>query len=233
MIKVITFDLDDTLWSIEGVIEQAEMRCYEWLQVHAPALTDSFSMGELRAHKLEFYQSNSTYRHQISRLRIDAMMALMTAVGIEQQQAKTMAEQVFEVFIEARHNIELFAEVPALMTELSSRYRLGALTNGNADISRLPLTQWLEFSFSAEQLDASKPAAAHFLAAINATGIKASQLLHVGDHPEHDIQGAQDAGCHAIWFNPAHRRWPLDRPEPQQIASLNDLPAMIELIDAD
>jgi FMN phosphatase YigB (HAD superfamily) len=27
-------------------------------------------------------------------------------------------------------------------------------------------------------------------------------MIHIGDHIEHDVMGANNAGWHSIWFNP-------------------------------
>ena len=232
MIEVITFDLDDTLWSLPPVIESAELRLYHWLEAQAPALTDRFTLAQLTHMRREFSHQHTDYRHQISRLRIDALVDALTLAGYADKQALNIATRGFEVFLEARHEVEIFAEAPGVLEELSGRYRLGALTNGNADISRLPIHHWFEFSFSAEQLNASKPAPDHFHAAMRATGVGASQIVHVGDSIEHDVQAALDAGCHAVWFNPNREDRAFKGAVPQQVFSLRELPAAIERIAA-
>ena len=52
VIKVIAFDLDDTLWAVKPVIIRAEQRLDSWLKTHVPELRyDVHSMRELR-HEL-------------------------------------------------------------------------------------------------------------------------------------------------------------------------------------
>ena len=49
MIKVIAFDLDDTLWAVKPVIIRAEQRLDEWFTLHIPELLfDVTSMRDLR-----------------------------------------------------------------------------------------------------------------------------------------------------------------------------------------
>ena len=231
MIEVITFDLDDTLWSVDSVISRAEQQYYDWLEMHASTLTERFSLDELRNRRLDFYRNNPRYQHKISQLRIDALASELRLLGYDTKDADTLANNAFTVFLDARHDIELFPDAVAVLPQLAQHYRLGALTNGNADFSRLPLAQWLEFGFTAEQLNASKPAADHFQAAMAVTGVPASAIVHVGDHPEHDVLGAIAAGCHAVWYNPNQQPWQADQPTPTEIRSLLELPDVIRRLE--
>ena len=48
MIKVITFDLDDTLWQATPVLIKAEQAVYQWLTNTQPASADHYSAESLR-----------------------------------------------------------------------------------------------------------------------------------------------------------------------------------------
>lgn len=227
MIKVITFDLDDTLWPIEPVLMQAEQRQYDWLKKHAPQLALKYSLTQLTRLRLDLYHDHPHYHHQISQVRIDATAQALCQCGYAKGQAQALAQQAFDIFLHARHQVELFNEVPTVIEQLASDYRLGVLTNGNADIYRLPIGHWFDFSFSAEQLDSSKPAVAHFEAAMASAGVAAHEIVHIGDHAEHDIEGARAAGCRAVWFNPDQLPWPFSTPAPAQVHTLASLPGVI------
>ena len=55
-------------------------------------------------------------------------------------------------------------------------------------------TDLLVLAFLAEELNASKPAPDMFHAAIERAGVTPERIVHVGDHPEHDVQGAREVG---------------------------------------
>ena len=57
---------------------------------------------------------------------------------------------------------------------LARRHRLGALTNGNADIARLGLDRFFRFAFSAADVGAAKPAPEMFRAALLHTSVMAA-----------------------------------------------------------
>jgi putative hydrolase of the HAD superfamily len=62
---------------------------------------------------------------------------------------------------------------------------------------------------------AAKPAAPIFAEAVRRAGVTREQVLHVGDHPENDIEGARSAGLKSVWMNRKNAAWPerLGRPE--------------------
>ena len=72
-IKLITFDLDNTLWDVEPVLERAEQAQYQWLQEHRPRLCEQLSLLDLRDFKNNFHRDNPQYDHQIGELRLRAL----------------------------------------------------------------------------------------------------------------------------------------------------------------
>jgi putative hydrolase of the HAD superfamily len=226
-IKVITFDLDDTLWNVAPVLVAAEDAVYDWLSRHTPEVTARYSPDALRKERWQFWKSQPELAHQISQLRIESLRQVLRQVGYDDASASTFARQAFDVFIHHRHQVSLFDDVESTLQALHKDYSLGVLTNGNADIKRLAIGKYFDFSFAAEQLNASKPAPEHFHAAMQASGATARQIVHIGDHHEHDIEAALAAGCHAIWFNPDAKPWPENSPAPLSIQALNEAPALI------
>lgn len=231
-IKVITFDLDDTLWDVAPVLVAAEDAVYEWLCQHTPKLTAAYSLAELRKQRWKLWQQRPDLAHQISLLRIETLQQLLLQVGYDPQLANQYARAAFDVFIDHRHQVCLFDDVESTLHDLHKDYSLGVLTNGNADIKRLAIGRYFDFSFAAEQLNSSKPAPDHFNAAMHASGASAWQIVHIGDHHEHDIEAALAAGCHAIWFNPGQKAWPESSPAPLTIKTLSEAPALIRQLSS-
>lgn len=230
-IKVITFDLDDTLWDVTPVIINAEQAVFEWLEQHAPKLTDRFNPDSFRKLKWEIYLQNKHLANQISELRTVAVEQALLQVNYSPEIAADYAKKAFKVFIDARHEVILFDTVRPMLEQLQGRYSLGVLTNGNADIGRTEISTFFDFSFSAEQLNASKPAPDHFIAAQNASGAAAKEIVHIGDNLEHDVVAAQNAGCHAIWYNPDKKDCPPETQCQNEVHCLSAIPEAIKAIE--
>lgn len=227
-IRLITFDLDDTLWDVRPVLHSAELTLREWLARNTPDLND-FSVETLAAIRHTLLDAQPELRHRISELRRRILCHALEQAGYPQGEARELAEQAFEVFLEARHAVQLFPEVHPTLELLANHYSLGVLTNGNADVRRLGLADYFDFTLCAEELGVGKPDPRPFQEALRRAGVAAEQAVHIGDHPSDDIGGAQRAGMRAIWFNPTGGQWQQNGGQPDAvIANLAELPALLD-----
>ncbi|MCE6985118.1 HAD family hydrolase, partial [Pseudomonas frederiksbergensis] len=65
-------------------------------------------------------------------------------VGYSENKARELANEGFEVFLHARHQIDIFPEVQPVLEILRHSYTLGVVTNGNADVRRLGLADYFK-----------------------------------------------------------------------------------------
>lgn len=225
-IRLITFDLDDTLWHAAPIIQGAETALRDWLALNAPKL-GNFSIEVLGSIRQRLVESEPALRHRISELRRRILLHALTEAGYPPTEARDMAEQAFTVFLHARHAIELAPDVLPTLEALANHYTLGVITNGNADIRRLGLADYFRFALCAEDLGIGKPDPLPFRKALERAGVSAAHAVHVGDHYEDDIAGAQGAGLQAIWFNPAGVPWRHEGRPDAEIRSLTELPKLL------
>ncbi|TLX58715.1 HAD family hydrolase [Stutzerimonas nosocomialis] len=226
-IRLITFDLDDTLWDVAPVMRSAETTLRNWLTEQAPRL-GTFSPEHLWAIRSRLTDADPGLKHRLSELRRRILFHALAEAGYPDDEAQALAERGFQVFLEARHAVELFPDVHETLERLAGRYMLGVLTNGNADVRRLGLADYFRFALCAEELGVGKPDPRPFREALARAGVEAGQAVHVGDHPSDDIGGAQQAGMRAIWFNPTALPWDQARQPDAEIRSLAQLPAVLQ-----
>ncbi|WP_404942052.1 HAD family hydrolase [Pseudomonas danubii] len=225
-IKLITFDLDDTLWDTAPVIVSAEATLRQWLTEHAPNL-GGVPVEHLWAIRERVLQDEPTLKYRISALRRRVLFHALEEAGYEHSQASQLADQSFEVFLHARHQLDIFPEAQPTLEALANHFALGVVTNGNADVRRLGLADYFKFALCAEDIGVAKPDARLFHEALKRGGATAETAVHIGDHPGDDIAGAQQAGLRAIWFNPAGKAWEAERAPDAEIRSLKELPALL------
>ena len=199
--RVITFDLDDTLWDVRPALIAAERSASAWLQQHAPDMSARFDSNALHAIRHELVANDPALAHQLSRMRRDTYYVALQRTGYRDDDAARIANAAFAVFLDGRNSVTPFAGVAELLAELAQHYVLGALSNGNADLQRIPIGVHFAFQFSAEQVGAAKPHRAMFDAAVGHSNVDRNEILHVGDSFEHDVQGAWNAGISAVWVN--------------------------------
>ncbi|MGO2486120.1 MAG: HAD family hydrolase [Pseudomonas taetrolens] len=224
-IKLITFDLDDTLWDTAPVIASAEAALHEWLTHNAPQL-GVIEPGLFQTVREQVLREEPQLKHRISALRRRVLFRALHGVGYGN--AATLADQAFEVFIEARHALQVFPQAEPTLDALARDYALGVVTNGNADVRRIGLGHHFAFVLCAEDIGIAKPDARLFHEALLRGGVTANMAVHVGDHPGDDIAGAQQAGLRAIWFNPGGKHWDGATPPDAEIGCLSELPAVLK-----
>jgi FMN hydrolase / 5-amino-6-(5-phospho-D-ribitylamino)uracil phosphatase len=229
--SLITFDLDDTLWDVRPVLIQAEQRVSAWLTTHCPQVLPQLEHGPMMQRRKQLLRERPQLQHQIGVLRSEAMRLALLDCGESEVEASRLANEAFAVFLAARHDVQPFVDVEESLTQLRRHYTLAALTNGNADIFRIGLGRHFSFAFRAEDLLSSKPEAPHFQAALEKTGVGAERMIHVGDNPAHDIEGAQRLGIVAIWFNPDAQPWPGAREPDAQFNRFSELPGLIASLE--
>lgn len=226
MIKLITFDLDDTLWDNVPAIQGAEALLRNWLVEHAPRL-GSVPVEHLGAIRARLVAAEPGLKHRISALRRQMLFHALRDVGYDQDQAMDLAERSFEAFLQERHQVQVFPEVVPTLEILAKTYTLGVITNGNADIRRLGLADYFDFALCAEDLGIGKPDPAPFQEALRRADCAADQAVHIGDHPQDDVGGAQRAGLKTIWFNPQGNAWDAAHRPDAQIHNLSQLPEVL------
>ncbi|TXS94238.1 HAD family hydrolase [Parahaliea maris] len=231
-IEVITFDLDNTLWDVEPALLRAEDAQRDWLLKHRPGSIEHHDHASLWELKKSVFKRHPELAHHVSDFRRQTLIELQTAAGFSEAEAREGAEAAFAAFLAERQRVELYAEALEVLEHLAGRYRLGALTNGNADIYKTDAAEYFDFAFLAEDVGASKPAPDMFHAALELTGASPASVAHVGDNPEHDISGAKAVGFHTVWMNPLGSEWPGGEPADREIANLKELPAAVASLRA-
>lgn len=225
LIKAITFDLDDTLWEIWPVVERAEQRLHDWLAIHYPQIPQRFTPLELRNLSEEIVTARPEIAHDRTQLRKEALW-------LAAQRSDCTAfdvEAAFAVFYAARNAVELFADVRPALERLARRYTLASLSNGNADVRLIGLDDVFRFSFNAIDAGAAKPDPRLFRMACSQLEARPDQIVHVGDDPEHDVQGAAGVGFRTVWLNRTGRDWPGG---PRADAEISDLAALVAVLAA-
>ncbi len=219
-VRLICFDLDETLWPCQPVIQAAEAECYAWLARFAPRLTARHSAQDLRDHRLALSRARPDIAHDLGELRLRSLTELLVAEGYEPD----VAHRASAVFSAARNRVTPYAEVVEALQVLRRNYALIAVTNGNAQIKHTPLRDCFDHSLTAAEIGAAKPDPAMFHAASTRSGVPLDACLHVGDDPLRDIKPARRLGMSTVWVNRDDRAWPATlQPADLQVSAIDQL----------
>ena len=132
----------------------------------------------------------------MSAMRLETVRRALTAAGDD----PALAAPAFEVFFNERQQVTLYDDVLSALARLAARWPLVALSNGNADVRRMPgLAPFFHAAVSARDVGLGKPAPEAFAEACRRAGAMPTRTLHIGDDPALDVDGALAAGMQAAW----------------------------------
>jgi FMN hydrolase / 5-amino-6-(5-phospho-D-ribitylamino)uracil phosphatase len=122
------------------------------------SLARRFSSRDLRKLRDQLLLQHPHLACDFSTLRKMSLHHAAERVGYRTE----FVEQALEIFLEARHEVTLYHDVLPTLEALHGRYRLSTLTNGNADVNRLPLAAWFDCNIQACHIGVAKPAVEPF-----------------------------------------------------------------------
>lgn len=210
-IRLITVDLDDTLWPGLPTIMAAERVLYDWLGANAGRITEVHDIAGLRRQRLELKRQRPDIAHDLTALRLVSLRQLLAQFGY----SEALAETGMALFLAHRNRVAPYADASPMLRALGEKYRLVSLTNGNADVEQTPLRGHFHRSFKAGEVGAAKPDPALFRAALEWAGVEPGAALHVGDEPSLDVDAARRLGMYTVWVNRSGFAWPLGLQPPE------------------
>lgn len=228
-IKLITFDLDNTLWDVDKVIVRAETKMREWMKEYAPESLNYYTNDYLIEMRQRIANENPSKRFDLSFMRLAILSEVMGLSGMDVKQAKRTAQNAFAVFFEARNEVSFFPGAIEMLSKIKGHYLIYALTNGNADIEKAGLGAYMDGAISAADVSASKPSPEMFNLVLKKTKLKPDNAVHIGDNLVDDIEGASNAGFYSIWVNIKSETMSKEGPQPNQVVtSLSEIPSLLK-----
>ena len=224
-LKVLTIDLDDTLWPCAPPIRLAEAQLLDWFGAVAPEVVGTHDQTSLREHRMGVMRARPDLAHDVTALRRESLRLVLGDFGYP----PGLADEGMAVFMTARNRVEPYPEVAAALRALAGRYCLISVTNGNSDLERTPLRGLFHHSLTAGAVGAAKPDPALFRRALELAGAEPSEALHLGDDPALDVAAAQALGLAAVWVDRFGRDWPAHLPSPDGVVTdLDDFCTWLE-----
>ncbi|MFC0309134.1 HAD-IA family hydrolase [Gallibacterium trehalosifermentans] len=193
--KVISFDLDDTLYDNHPVIRQAEqafLDCLQQFVQFTPALWQQYRQQVLQEDPIR-YEDVVAWRQATA-------TCLLQALGKHPSEINKILNETMATFVEWRHKIEVPLANQQFLTQLAHDYPLVAISNGNVYPPKIGLNQFTLILRGGEH-GRAKPHADLFQQTAKYFSCHLNEILHVGDNLITDVRGAMINGCQAVWVN--------------------------------
>lgn len=197
MIKVLCFDLDNTL-----INRQIAARCaYKHL-----LSTDS--NGSINDEDLESYCNEIMARDDFGFVGYREIYQWYQ--GRYNFAKKREINEFYQIYAETscRH-ATLFPWTLDVLDQLQKNYRLAIITNGKHRYQRsklkvFPDLSWFENIIVSEEWGEHKPSSSIFLEMCRKMDVRPDEMVYIGDNLSADIDGARSVGMPCIWINNFH-----------------------------
>lgn len=203
-VRVVSFDLDDTFWDCAPAIENAEAALFDWHAVNTPRILAAHDPDSLLQFRTRIRKQYPELAGCVTAIRLQGLRSLLAEFDYPEE----LAEEGFSVFYRARSEVVIYPQVLELLRGLSGRRKVAAITNGNADLEYIGIAHLFDKILSADLHLKAKPHPDMFERCVEYFGIRADQMLHIGDNPVTDVVGGIEAGVQTIWFNQHGHDWP-------------------------
>ena len=77
MIKLLTFDLDNTLWSVDPIIARAENAMMEWIYQNHPELRFKVTTVQFEQYKDKISSERPDISHDLTQLRLTTLRQVL------------------------------------------------------------------------------------------------------------------------------------------------------------
>lgn len=190
-VRVVSFDLDNTLWNTSETIAAANDALAAFLDsknITQPKRVEQI-MGELfqsnKARYCPIEKENAKAPVLLTLLRKDAIQTVLEEYNrYDSQQAEALTDLAFNEWARARHDAipshfapsvhDCLRRIASIRTSSGHAVVIGAITDGNSDPTCVDgLSDYFQFCVNAERVGVSKPDKRVFLRAV-------SQMM---DHP--------------------------------------------------
>ena len=242
MIDVVLFDLDATLvddgpnWS-RSVDQTVQMVCIQHPRTDSVVLREKYYdvagsvWEEIRG--VEAAPWGNMDDEEIVRRVWDSTLV---QVGVENVGT---VEKVVKEYLGLRSSgAHAFDDAEACLSELSSSYKLGIVTNGTSaqQVPKLNSSGLARFFQVVTTTDVGfgKPQTEIFMHALSTLTAKPEEAVYVGDSLSWDVDGANKAGISSVWLNRQSVTRKFGSPVPdKEIASLTELSLALAELSSD
>jgi putative hydrolase of the HAD superfamily len=205
-LKAILFDIDDTLFSTTEFARRARQNAVRAMIEAGLEVPEEVVLKELDEVLREF---SSNYEHHFDKL----LQRLRPPELARRNPALIVAAGVAAYHDTKFRELAPFDDVVPLLADLGDAgIRVGVITHGwtvkqAEKLVRLGLVPYLDPKaiFISDQIGISKPNPKLYQVALQDLGLEPSEVMYVGDSPEHDVVPPQSLGMVTVWAERASK----------------------------
>ena len=221
-IRAISFDGDQTLWDFRTAMRRALAEAARFLDRRGLRRDGERVSADWLAQVREEVAAEPRFaRGAMAEVRLESFVRAVRRCGSDD---RSLVAEVYEAYMHTRFSVmKPYDDVPPALDRLRRAYPLALVTNGNSDPERVGLggifTHWVV----AADCGLFKPDPAIYVHAAGLLGLPPEAVVHVGDHPDEDVDAAARAGMRTVYLDRTGTPLPPGRRADAEITSLSGL----------
>lgn len=200
-IKVLSFDLDNTIYDCQTVLTRAE-NWFTTFLCERYGLGGKYQSYDYWANvKSKVLHEDMSLEDDVTLLRAQSLVVAFKEIGIPLKGGLGEAIDLVKLFVKKRSDGVVSDDVRSLMSDLKAKYPLISVSNGNLDAKQLEVSSYFETDLRPVRFKFHrKPHQDLFLECAKFKQVQPCEILHIGDDPYTDVLGAVSSGCKCVWL---------------------------------
>ena len=116
-IKLITLDLDDTLWPNKKVIVDAENAWLNFITIKFPNLKESFSEEHLAELRISLLKADPNLKSDLTTFRKEIVKETLLRNGVNSVDAIYYSNESFNEFFKVRNKVQLYTNAKKFLKD--------------------------------------------------------------------------------------------------------------------
>lgn len=202
--KAVLMDADDTIFDFGAGNRRAVDTLMDEIGYHHP---DRFEQYQEINHAC--WAALEKGEMTQAELQVARWARFLERYGLSHD-AETTANRFVEIL---GRQVILLPHAEEAMKFIAARLPVVILTNGITTVQKSRMAKsavrdYISDLVISQEVGISKPNPAIFRYALDKLGLKADEVIMIGDSPSSDILGANNAGIDACWYNPKGKTLP-------------------------
>lgn len=204
MVRHLLFDLDDTLWDCAGNSVISLRRLFDRHQLGNYFKTFEYFNERYQAINHMLWAGLPDNGLTVPEVRVKRFIMTLSEAGMQDTSfGEKLNDDYLTLMINCPATMPYATEV---LDKLSTKYQIEIVTNGMALTQRgklkaSGLDKYVKHLFPSAEMGEMKPKPGYFEKVLATLGCGKDECIVIGDNPQTDIQGAQNFGIEAIWYN--------------------------------
>ena len=117
-IKLITLDLDNTVWPNNKVIVEAEKAMWDFVFAKFPEIYNEYDDKRISEIRVTLVEKNPNLKFDLTTFRKEIIKHILQEVGADDSEATYYSNEAFNEFFKSRNKVQLYKDAKIIIERL-------------------------------------------------------------------------------------------------------------------